>query len=183
MPLTTEKILVHDRIFQKFIDREQISDVVMQMGKKISADYNDKNLVFVIALKGAVLFAADLARAVDIPLEIEFIRASSYGKSLESSGNVTLDISTLNIQDKDVLIIEDIVDTGLTMEAVIKGFQKLSPNSIRIATLLFKREMLKVNIEPEYVGFTIPSKFVVGYGLDYAEKGRNLADIYILDEH
>ncbi len=159
-----------------FIDEKDIKQKVKEIAQKISDDYKDsENLVLVGVLKGAFIFLADLVRELKVPCEIDFIKVSSYGKSTESSGIVRIELDTkIDISDRDVIIVEDILDTGLTLKYIKELFLSRNPRSLKIAVLLDKYERRKVDIEADYLGFKVPDKFLVGYGLDFAEKYRYL---------
>lgn len=161
--------------------REQIAQAVKELGKKITHDYQGKELVMICILKGATPFFADLMREIDLPLTIDFIVVSSYGASTKSSGEVRL-VKDLDrsIQGKDVLIVEDIVDTGMTLSYLKKLLEGRQTASIAIASLLDKPSRRKVELDVEYSCFEIPNAFVVGYGLDFDEKYRNLPDVGVL---
>jgi hypoxanthine phosphoribosyltransferase len=161
----------------------QISDKVKVLGKKISEDYTDESLLMIGILKGANVFMSDLMREVNIPVEIDFIAASSYGSSTESSGVVKIlkDLDA-SIEDKHVLIVEDIIDTGLTLNYLLNNLKTRAAKSIEVCTLLDKPERRKVEIDVKYKGFDIPDEFIVGYGIDYGEKYRNLPYIATLKE-
>lgn len=163
-------------------DSETIARRVQELGAQIAADFEGQdNLVLVTILKGSVLFAADLARAIDLPLTMDFLGLSSYQGGTESTGvvRITNDLSR-SVEGKHVLVVEDIVDTGLTMHFLLENLATRRPESVRICTLLHKPSRAKVQLPLDYVGFTIPDAFVVGYGLDYAEKLRNLPYVGIL---
>jgi hypoxanthine phosphoribosyltransferase len=153
------------------------------MGEQITADYPQGPIYLVAILKGAFMFLADLARAIKTPTRIEFIGISSYGKGKTSSGEVkvTKDLD-VSIQGYDVLVVEDIVDSGVTLNYLIHVIEQRKPKSLRIATLLDKPEHRQRPVDVAYVGFQIPDEFVVGYGLDFAEDYRNLRDICVLEE-
>ncbi len=155
---------------------------VKELADQISIDYRGKRPLMIGILKGAVIFLSDLIRLVDVPVEIDFIAVSSYGSSTTSSGVVRIlkDLEQ-SIQGKDVLIVEDIVDTGLTLNYLIDNLESRKPNSLKVVTLLDKPERRKVEFEPTYCGFAIPDHFVIGYGLDYGEDYRQLSDICILN--
>ncbi|MCU0426960.1 MAG: hypoxanthine phosphoribosyltransferase [Candidatus Kapabacteria bacterium] len=181
--MNTEIIQLHDRQFKKFIAREQIQDAIKRLGTQITDDYNGNEVVFVVVLKGSVLFATDLIREVHLPCTLEFIRAESYGAEMHSSGSVKIAHYTgLDLTGKHVVVLEDIVDTGLTVKQILVHLQDMKPASLKIATLFLKPEVCKGAVETHYVGFEISPLFIVGYGLDYNEHGRNLADVYILHE-
>ena len=165
--------------------RRQIADRVAEMGAQISRDLKGEKLVMVGVLKGAALFLADLARAIEADATFDFVATSSYGFGQRSSGAVRL-IKDLDepIEGKNVLVVEDILDTGLTLAYLRKHFLQQRPKSLRVAALLDKPSRRIEKIEADYVGFSIPNQFVIGYGMDYAERYRNLPDICILSpEH
>lgn len=154
---------------------ETLAKRVNELGKQIEADYAGKELLVIGVLKGANIFMGDLIRQVNLPLQMDFIAASSYGTSTESSGVVKI-IKDLDysIEGKHVLIVEDIIDTGLTLRYLEDNFRSRRPASLEICTLLDKPERRKVEIDVKYVGYQIPDEFIVGYGIDYAERYRNL---------
>ncbi|MEG1931635.1 MAG: hypoxanthine phosphoribosyltransferase [Pygmaiobacter sp.] len=163
------------------LSEEELRAKVAEMGAQITADYRGKKLLLVTVLKGAVVFLTDLMRQIDLPAEIEFMVVSSYGSGVKSSGVVKIvkDLDT-EIAGRDVLIVEDILDTGITLEYLTGLLRDRNPASIKIATLLDKPARRKGNITADYVGFSIPDEFVIGYGLDYDETYRNLPFIGIL---
>jgi hypoxanthine phosphoribosyltransferase len=165
------------------IDKEEISSRIAEIAQQITEDYRDQELIMVGVLKGAFVFLADLARCVELPLEIDFVAVSSYGKDTESSGVVRIvkDLD-LDIEGKHVLLVEDIVDTGLTLKYLSTMLRERGPASVEICTLLNKPDARKVEIEVKYCGFDVPPLFVVGYGLDYAERYRQLPYVGILEE-
>jgi hypoxanthine phosphoribosyltransferase len=160
---------------------DELEQKVKELGKKISQNFAGEALLVVGILKGAFIFMADLVRAIDLPVAIDFMDVSSYGMSSLSSGEVRI-IKDLDfsIQDKNVLIVEDIIDTGLTLNYIVEILKKRDPKSVSICCLLDKPSRRKSSIKPDYVGYTIADEFVVGYGLDYAEKYRNYPAVYIL---
>ena len=148
---------------------------IRELAAQITEDFSDKDVVFIGVLKGAFIFLADLVKHVNLDCAIDFVGVSSYGNTTESSGQIKITKElTLDMKDKDVIIVEDILDSGNTLKFLKEYLQERGPASIKICTLLDKRERRKVEIEADYVGFTCPDVFVVGYGLDYAEKYRNL---------
>ncbi len=165
------------------ITANKIKARIKELGQEISKDYSNKFPLLICVLRGAFLFLGDLVREIDIPLSIDFMAISSYNGQTESSGQVKIlkDLET-PIDKRDVIIIEDIVDTGLTMDAITRLLITRKPKSIKICTLLDKAERRKININIDYYGFRIPNKFVIGYGLDYEEKYRNLPFIGELKE-
>ncbi len=168
-------------ILKTLISEEELRAKVTELGSRISADYADKNLMMVSVLKGSVVFMADLMRAVTVPCEIDFMCVSSYGSSVQTSGTVKI-IKDLDIdlKGRDLLLVEDILDSGVTLSSLKALLEQRGAKSIRICTLLDKPERRKANILPDYVGFSVPDNFVVGYGLDYDEKYRNLPYVGIL---
>lgn len=165
------------------VSEEDIEQKVKELGKKISQDYKDKDLMLVGILKGAVIFMSDLARSIDIPIKLDFMAVSSYGKTAISTGEVRI-IKDLDfsVENKDILIIEDIIDTGYTLAYLTDNLRKRGASSVKVCTLLNKPERRKVDVPVDYLGFDIPDEFVVGYGLDYAEQGRNLPYVAALKE-
>lgn len=163
------------------LDKKEISDIVSMLGKQISRDYAGKKLLMVSILKGSVIFLADLMRAVTIPCEIDFMAVSSYGKGVKTSGVVKI-IKDLDIEIEgyDLLIVEDILDSGRTLSYISEILEARNPNSIRICTFLDKPERREVNLKADYIGTQVPDEFVVGYGLDFAEKYRNLPFLGVL---
>ncbi|MBR5520684.1 MAG: hypoxanthine phosphoribosyltransferase [Oscillospiraceae bacterium] len=168
-------------IREVILSEAELKEIVTELGKKITEDYKDKNLFLVTVLKGAVVFMTDLMRAIDKPCETEFMVISSYGASTHSSGNVKIvkDID-VPLDDKDVLVVEDILDTGLTLSFLVDLLKNRNPKSLAICTLLDKPSRRVKEISADYVGREIPDEFVVGYGLDYDEKYRNLPYIGVL---
>lgn len=166
---------------ETLINAEQIRNKVVELGKRISRDYAGKELVLVGVLKGGFVFLADLMREITIPVDMDLIAVSSYGASTKTSGVVRIlkDID-INITGKHVLIVEDLVDTGLTLRYLKDMFRTREPASVKICTAFDKPSRRKVNIQVEYEGIVVPDKFIVGYGLDYAGKYRNLPDIRTL---
>lgn len=163
------------------IGRETLQEMAKTLGRKISEDYAGKELILVCVLKGGFVFLADLMREITIPVDMDFISVSSYGNSTKTSGVVRIikDID-INISNKHVLIVEDLVDTGLTLRHLKELFNTRGPLSVKICTALDKPSRRKVDIAIEYGGIVIPDKFVVGYGLDYAGKYRNLPEVCTL---
>ncbi|MBQ3587124.1 MAG: hypoxanthine phosphoribosyltransferase [Oscillospiraceae bacterium] len=163
------------------ITEEELKKTVKELGAKITEDYKDKNLFLITVLKGAVVFLGDLMRAIECPCEIEFMVTSSYGSGTVSTGNVKIvkDID-VPLEDKDVLIVEDILDSGLTLNFLMDLLKNRNPKSIEICTLLDKPSRRVADIQAKYTGRQIPDEFVVGYGLDYDEKYRNLPFIGVL---
>jgi hypoxanthine phosphoribosyltransferase len=164
------------------VTTEAIANRVRELGAQITRDYADRSLVLVCVLKGSFVFAADLARAIDLPVRIDFLGVRSYGEGTESSGvvQITQDLSK-PIAVEDVLIVEDIVDTGLTIAHLMDLFRTRQPRSVKVCALLHKPARAKVDVKIDYLGFTIEDRFVVGYGLDFAEKYRNLPYIGVVE--
>lgn len=164
------------------LSAETIAARVRELGAAITKDYQDGSLVLVCVLKGSFIFAADLARAIDVPLRIDFLGVRSYGEGTESSGvvQITQDLSR-PIAHEDVVLVEDIVDTGLTIAHLMDLFRTRQPRSVRVCSLLHKPARAKVEVKVDYLGFTIEDRFVVGYGLDFAERYRNLPYIGVVE--
>jgi hypoxanthine phosphoribosyltransferase len=163
------------------ISEEQIRIKVQELGMQITCDYQGKNLLLLGTLKGAVPFIADLARAIDLPLELDYMAVASYGSSTQSSGIVRI-LKDLEgpINQKHVLVVEDIIDSGLTLHYLVDLIKGRNPLSLRLCSLLNKERERIRHVEIDYLGFTVPDKFVVGYGLDYAQRYRNLPYIGVL---
>lgn len=172
---------IKEDIADILIGTEELQAKVAQLGRQISEDYRGQNPLLICLLRGAVVFLSDLIRAIDIPLEMDFMAISSYGDSTESSGVVRLvmDLKS-NITGRNVLIVEDIVDTGRTLAYILDNLQTRRPADIKVCALLSKPSRREVQVELDYLGFEIPDRFVVGYGLDYAENYRNLPFIGVL---
>jgi hypoxanthine phosphoribosyltransferase len=164
------------------LSAEDITRRVKELGAQITRDYADRTLVLVCVLKGSFVFASDLARSIDLPLRVDFLGVRSYGEGTESSGvvQITQDLSK-PIALEDVLIVEDIVDTGLTIAHLMDLFRTRQPRSVKVCALLHKPARSKVEVKIDYLGFTIEDRFVVGYGLDFAEKYRNLPFIGVVE--
>jgi hypoxanthine phosphoribosyltransferase len=165
------------------ISRQQIAERVSEIGKEINRDFAGQSLVLVGVLKGSCIFLSDLARSIALDVTFDFISVSSYGAGKQSSGEVKLikDVDT-PLQGKNVIVVEDILDTGVTMSYLKKLFEAAQPRSLRIAALLDKPSRRIMPIQADYFGFKIPDEFVVGYGMDFAERYRNLADICVLQD-
>ena len=165
------------------ISRDEIQRRVRELGKQITADYTDRRLVVIGILNGAFMFVADLVREIDLPLEIDFIRVASYGSKTSSAETIsfTKDIE-LPINDKDILLVEDIVDTGKTAGFLEKIFKERSPRSVRLCALIDKEERRETPVRLDYTGFKVKRGFLAGYGLDYAEQHRQRPDIFQLEE-
>ena len=170
------------------LSSQAIQDKVADLGAQVGADYrpaiaeNGQDLLLITVLKGAVFFVTDLARAIPVPTQLEFMAVSSYGSSTSSSGVVRIlkDLDR-DINERDVLIVEDVVDSGLTLKWLLRNLATRRPRSLKVCTLLRKPDAIRVDLDIEYVGFDIPNEFVVGYGLDYAERYRDLPYIGTLD--
>jgi hypoxanthine phosphoribosyltransferase len=177
------RITVNGERFELFISEEKIRERTKELARRISADYEGKVPIFIGILNGSVVFFSDLIREVTIECEIDFLKLSSYGDAKISSGNVRM-LKELNCQvaDHHIIAVEDIVDSGLSIDFIKKLILEQKPASFRIVTLLHKKEAAKVVVPLDYVGFQIPNRFVIGYGLDYAQKMRNLKSIYALAE-
>ena len=179
----SEKLVIGDDVFVPFLTQEVIQKRIKEMAEQISHDYIGKIPIFIGVLNGAFIFLSDLIKNISIDCEIDFFKLSSYGDSKISSGNVRL-LKELNcdVNGRDIIIVEDIVDSGLSIKYIEEIFAKHTPNSMKVCSLLMKPESLKFDVKIDYIGFNIPSKFVIGFGLDYAQKFRNLGTIYSLSE-
>ncbi|HEX2961669.1 MAG: hypoxanthine phosphoribosyltransferase [Ignavibacteria bacterium] len=180
----SEEIMIGDERFVLYLPEEQLQARIKELGEEITREYESKVPVFIGLLNGSFLFMADLIKNVALDCEIDFIRLSSYGDAKISSGSVKM-VKDLNcdIEGRDVVVVEDIVDTGLSINYIERLMENHKPASVKIVSLLLKPESLKYDAKIDYIGFKIPSKFVVGYGLDYAQKYRNLRSIYVLSEN
>lgn len=178
-----EKIHIKDKTFRPYISGEEIARAVDRVARCIREDVRQEKgtPLFVVMLNGAFMFASDLLRAIDVPCEVAFMRMKSY-QGTASTGTVDLlqDMHA-EISGRTVIVIEDIVDTGATMHALLEHLQRRRPKCVKIASLLFKPESLQYDVPVDYVAFEIPRDFIVGYGLDYDEEGRNLKDIYVIE--
>ena len=166
------------------IDAETLQNRIRELGDEISGDYAGRELLLVGVLKGAVFFMADLMRSIAVPCEIDFMAISSYGASTDSSGVVRIlkDLD-INIEGRDVLVIEDIIDSGLTLSYLLRNLESREPASLSVCALLTKPERREIEVDVRYIGFEIPNKFVIGYGLDFAERYRNLPYVGVLHDH
>jgi hypoxanthine phosphoribosyltransferase len=178
-----EKLIIGSDEFIPLLSEEKIQNRIKELAEQISLEYKSTVPVVIGVLNGSFLFMSDLIRYMKINCEIDFFKLSSYGDAKISSGNVTL-LKELNceVNDRDIIIVEDIVDTGLSLKYIEALFSEKSPNSMKVVSLLVKPESLKYDVKIDYIGFKIPDKFVIGYGLDYAQKYRNLRGIYVLNE-
>lgn len=172
-----------DDIKEILIDEASIRKRVKEMGEEISKDYEGKELMLVGILKGAVIFMSELAQNIDIPVKMDFMAVSSYGQSSISTGEVRINKDLdYSVENKDLLIIEDIIDTGYTLSYLVDNLKKRGARSVKICTFLDKPERRKVDMKVDYMGFEVPDDFIVGYGLDYAEMYRNLPYVAALKE-
>ena len=171
-----------DKRERTLFSREDISNKVKELGIKISEDYKDKDLVVISLLRGSFIFTADLVREMSIPVNVDFITTASYGHEETSKGTVDIvhDLRT-DVQDKDVLIVDDIIDSGYTLKKVMEHLKTKDLNSIKICVMLDKPTRRKVDLEPDYVGFSIPDVFIVGYGLNYGDHYRNIPYIFTFE--
>jgi hypoxanthine phosphoribosyltransferase len=177
-----EKVNINGEQFRIYLTQEEIQQRLKVLGNQISMDYKDKKPIFIGVLNGAFIFLSDLMRHVSIPCEVDFLKLSSYGDEKVSSGNVT-DLKNIDadIKGRHVILVEDIVDTGLSMNYLFTKLMQFEPASLSAATLLHKADATHHEVDLKYVGFKIDNLFVLGYGLDYAQEGRNLGQIYILE--
>ena len=176
----TNTITIHNKKFKKFISSHKIQNAIEKIAERINKNFKNEKPVFLSVLNGSFLFTADLLKKMKIECEISFIKISPYSGT-QSTGivNTLIGISE-DLKGRTVVILEDIVDSGNTLEKIISELQKHNPKKIKVATLLFKPDAYKKKIEIDYIGINMPNNFLVGYGLDYDGSGRNLSDIYIL---
>lgn len=174
---------IDEKVWEVLCSEDEIKSKVNQLGERISKDYEGKNLLVISLLKGSFIFAADLVRSIKIPVKLGFMTTSSYGKGTSSTGSVSVlaDIEE-DMTPYDVLIVDDIVDSGLTMKFVKEHIQKKNPKSVRSCVLLDKPSRRQTSIEADYVGFTIEDKFVVGYGLNYGDYYRNIPYVFAVTD-
>jgi hypoxanthine phosphoribosyltransferase len=176
-------ITIGNDVFVPYLTEEKIQERIKEIADEINRDYAGRTPVFIGVLNGAFIFLSDLIRNIKVECEVDFFKLSSYGDEKISTGKVTL-IKELNcdVNGRDLIIVEDIVDSGLSIKFIEELIGTHTPASMRVVSLLVKPKSLKYNVKIDYIGFNIPSEFVVGYGLDYAQKFRNLRSIYILDD-
>lgn len=177
-----EKLLIGNDEFVPLFTEEQIQTRIKELAAQISSEYKSSVPVFIGVLNGSFLFMSDLIRYLTIDCEVDFFKLSSYGDAKISSGNVKL-LKELNceVNERDIIIVEDIVDTGLSLKYIEELFSEKRPSSMKVVSLLVKPGSLKYDVKIDYIGFSIPDKFVIGYGLDFAQKYRNLRGIYVLN--
>lgn len=182
-PYTPATIECNGETFKPYLSEDQLQERVKELGAQLTRDYEDKRPIFIGVLNGAYIFLSDLMRHVQMPCEVDFLKLSSYGDEKVSSGQVTsLKEIDADIKGRHVILVEDIVDTGLSMKYLLEQLGTKEPASLATVSLLHKKDATHYDVQLDYVGFKIPTLFVLGYGLDYAQEGRNLAQIYILDE-
>lgn len=176
-------VIVNKEEFAPYLDQQKIAKRIKQLGRKISKDYKGRTPIFIGVLNGSFIFFADLIRQITIECEVDFLKLSSYGDAKVSSGNVHL-LKDLNsqIKGRDIIIVEDIIDSGLSIDFIKRLLLAQKPRSFAVASLLAKPKAMKINFPIEYIGFKIPNDFVMGYGMDYTQKGRNLAEVYKIVE-
>ncbi|HWX52777.1 MAG TPA: hypoxanthine phosphoribosyltransferase [Solirubrobacteraceae bacterium] len=179
---TPARVAGETAVGEVLVTSEELQRRVAELGEEISRDYAGRSLLLVGVLKGAVFFLSDLMRFIDIPVEVDFMAVASYGSATDSSGVVRIlkDLDAA-IEDRDVLIVEDIVDSGLTLQYLLRNLGSRNPRTLEVCALLTKPERRKVDLPTRYVGFEIADRFVVGYGLDYAERHRNLPFVAALE--
>jgi len=183
-----ETVHVNGQEFRVYLTHEEIQQRIRQIGNELSKHFHDKKPIFIGILNGSYIFLADLMRYVSIPCEVDFLKLSSYGDEKVSSGEVhELKDIDAEVKGRHVILVEDIIDTGLSMNYLINKLRQLDPASLTVVTLLHKAEATVHDVQIDHVAFRVPNLFVIGYGLDYAQEGRNLAQIYIpagkLDEN
>lgn len=175
--------MVFQQQLKILISCDEIAQAVSRLAREIERDYQDRQPLLIGVLKGSFLFMADLIRQLDLPLDLDFVRLSSYDAARESSGKVEVVHETKTpVKDRDVLVVEDIVDTGITISFLLDYLKSKQPASLKVCTLTDKPSRRRVQVPIDYRGFTVPNKFIVGYGLDCDQKFRNLPDIYTLED-
>ncbi len=173
-----KQVKLHDKTFELYIKKEKIDAVIKKLGTQINEELKDDNPLFIVVLNGAFIFAADLLREFNYDCDITFVKLSSYvGTKTTHAVRELIGLDT-NVKDRTVVLVEDIIDTGVTMEHIINMMKKMEAKKVKVATMLFKPNALKVDISIDYKGLEIPNDFIVGCGLDYDGKGRNLPDLY-----
>jgi len=179
----TRELSAENLHVKKLISEDEISSRVSELGRQISADYADRNLTILGVLTGSIVLLADLIRTIDLPLRVGLIQASSYHGTATEAGTLSINASLVpDLTDRDVLVIDDIFDTGNTMVGLFDTIRDFNPSSLKSAVLLWKTERTTVAMEPDYFGFKIPNEFVIGYGLDYNDEYRHLPYIGVLEE-
>lgn len=167
---------------KQLYSKEVIAQQVKRLGQEISQDYQNSEILLIVVLKGSMIFASDLSREISCPLTLDFVRVSSYGSGTVSSGEIVFKVPLdSNIEGKHVIIVEDIIDTGLTLNALYHDLEKKKPASLKICTLIDKKKRREIDIEADYAGIVMEDGFIIGYGLDLDERYRNLPAIYLLD--
>ncbi len=176
-------VTVNGETFRIYLTHEEIQQRIKQLGTELSREFKDKKPIFIGVLNGAFIFLADLMRYVTIPCEVDFLKLSSYGDEKVSSGQVQ-DLKEIDadIKGRHIILVEDIIDTGLSMKYLVDKVKRKDPASLSVITMLHKAEATQYDVQIDYAGFKIPNLFVLGYGLDFAQEGRNLAQIYILEK-
>jgi hypoxanthine phosphoribosyltransferase len=179
---TPARVATEPGVGEVLVTAEELQRRVAELGEQISRDYEGRSLLLIGVLKGAVFFLSDLMRYIEVPVEVDFMAVASYGSATDSSGVVRIlkDLDA-SIEDRDVLIVEDIVDSGLTLQYLLRNLGSRNPRTLEVCALLTKPARRKVDLPTRYVGFEIPDRFVVGYGLDYAERHRNLPFVAALE--
>lgn len=174
---------IDKKVWEVLLSEEEIQKRIEELGEQLSKEYKDKKLYVISLLKGSFIFTADLVRSISVPVKINFMTTSSYGNSLETSGTVNI---ITDVQDDltgyDILVVDDITDSGLTMKHVMEHLKKKNPNSVKCCVLLDKPDRRRVDLQPDYIGFTIPDKFVVGYGLNYGDYYRNIPYVFVVTD-
>ena len=176
-----EELTINNERFVLFVSEDKIQSRARELGEQISKDYQGRTPIFIGILNGSFIFMSDLIRHVTVDCEVDFIKLSSYGDAKISSGNVSM-LKDLNCQvgGRDIIIVEDIVDSGLSIDFILRLMELHKPRSVKVVSLLYKKDAIKKNVPVDYIGFTIPNYFVIGYGLDHSQKVRNLRAIYRL---
>lgn len=172
---------INSRSLKPLITSAQITTRVSELGAEITTDYRDKNPLLIGVLKGGFIFLADLVRHIATDVEVDFIRTSSYKNGMTPGDLELITDTSIPVKNRHVLIIEDLIDTGVTLSFIMEHLKSKEPASLKVCTLINKHERLKIDIKPEYIGFDVKSGFIIGYGTDWGEKGRNYPDIYVVE--
>jgi len=179
---TIKKYSINKLTFVQTITEQEVSKVISKIAQKINEDYKGKQPCFLITMKGAIFFGVDLLRQIELPCTLDIISVKSYGEKMQNHpSDISIYYENLNLKGKDVILVEDIIDTGYTLEKLLKTLEQFQPKSISVASLVAKPEKYCVNVRIDYLGFSLPSNFIIGSGMDFNEQGRNLKGIYSLE--
>ncbi len=181
MSFAPRKYQINHLNFKPYLSEREVDSAIKKIAEDINKDYKERTPVFLITLKGAMFFGVKLLQNIELDCKVEVIAAKSYGSNMHSCGKVEVQESSINLKEQDVIIVEDIIDTGYTIDKLLKTIQKHDPRTVAVASLVAKPEKFCVDININYLGFSVPPNFIIGSGMDYDERGRNLSGIYILE--